>query len=60
MAMSFDVAVVCFDEGFSDGETDAGAAVLAVSGSVDAIKAIEEPGEVFWSDSIPGIGDRHR
>jgi hypothetical protein len=51
-----DVAVVRFDECLGDGQADAGAPVLAVSGSVDSVEAIEQAGQVFWRYAITGVG----
>lgn len=55
--MGFDVAVVCFDECFGDGEPDPGATMLAVAGGVDPVEAIKQPGKVLGGYAVPGVGD---
>ena len=48
-----DTAAVRMGDVFDDGEAQAGAAEVATASLVDAVEALEEPGQVLSSDAGP-------
>jgi len=47
------------DEGLDDGQTESGAAILAVAGRIDTVKALENMRQMLRRDTDTGIGNGH-
>lgn len=56
-AFNLDAALVRFDNALGDGQAQAGFAGLRASGLVAAIKALEDKGQFFGSNALPGVLD---
>src|SRR5262245_48696556 len=52
-----DMTAVGFDERLCDGQSDAGAAMIAVAGGVRPVEAFEYMGQVVDGDTFAGIAD---
>ncbi len=52
-ATGSDITVIGFDDGFGDGEAEAGAAAVAALACFGAVEAVEDVGEEVGGDAIP-------
>lgn len=57
LAFDLDIAVVVFDDGFDDGEAEAGVAAACAAGGIDSVEAVEEAGEMLGGNALALVGD---